>query len=422
MPNSKGPNMVISIGSRKCMAGARVIGRHGLRSGFRTGLGGDGGHFGQLIAALIWVMFILPVQADPVLRPRPKFSVENHRGAVACVLFAPDGKVLASWEVIETKFWDVSSARELATVDAGYPLAFSPTGRSVAMTKKRDEKRELILVFDMPPKKAKASLKGHEGAITMLAFSPDGRMIASGSRDRTIRLWSLTTGEQRACLKHTGVIRDLVFSADGKLLASGEGASTTEEELDRKDYPIRLWNIATGKQKAIIRGHTGPVEKTFFSPDSKTLFTASSDKTVRAWDTATGRERWAAKVVALQSPIVAASSDGKVLAAARKDGSILLLATSTGKQLVELKGHKDLVTCLTFSSDGRILASASEDGTAILWETKTGKLKAVLQGHKDVAWIAISPDNKLIATCGFYDGALKLWDLTFGMWDEHQKR
>jgi WD40 repeat protein len=119
--------------------------------------------------------------------------------------------------------------------------------------------------------KERATLKGHTEPVRSVAFSPDGKTVASGSEDRTIKLWEVATGKERATLKgHIEEVSSVAFSPDGKTLASGG-----------KD--IELWDVATGKERATLKGHKGDVISVAYSPDGKTLASCSVDKTIKLW-------------------------------------------------------------------------------------------------------------------------------------------
>ena len=120
---------------------------------------------------------------------------------------------------------------------------------------------------------------GHTGDISSIAYSPDGKLVASGSFDNTIKLWDVETGKElRTFYGHTGKVMSVAFSPDGKLLASGGS-----------DFVIRLWDVSTGKQAKVLEYHSNSVNAVRFSPDGKTIVSGSDDQTVKIWDVATGR-------------------------------------------------------------------------------------------------------------------------------------
>ncbi len=198
----------------------------------------------------------------------------------------------------------------------------------------------------------------------MLPFPPDGNTIASGSRDKTVRLWDVTSGKIKAILiGHTHDVSSVAFSPDGSTLASGGSWDET----------VRLWDVASGQLKAILTGHSSAVRSVAFSPDGNTIASGSRDKTVQLWDVASEERK------------------------------------------TTLTGHSDSVDSVVFSPDGNTLASGSEDKTVRLWDVASGQLKTVLTGHtEEVRSVAFSPDGNTIASCldGLADNTIILWDLT----------
>jgi parallel beta-helix repeat protein len=244
------------------------------------------------------------------------------------------------------------------------------------------------------------TLSGHTSYVLSVAFSPDGKVLASGCYDNTIKLWDVATGTLlRTLAGHISWVLSVAFSPDGKILASGSYQE------------IKLWDVATGTLLRTLQGHTGDVESVAFSPDGKILASGSWDKTIKLWDVAKGTEIRTLTGHTSSVYSVAFSPDGKILASGSLDNTIKLWDVATGTLLRTFKGHTYYVYSVAFSPDGKILASGSWDNTIKLWDVATGRELRTLAGHTDrVRSVAFSPDGKVLAS-GAGGGEILIWDV-----------
>jgi WD40 repeat protein len=299
-------------------------------------------------------------------------------------------------------------------------VAFSPDGKRLATA----EYNEIVKLWDAATGKEllllnlKAPPGGHN-AVNCVAFSPDGLQVVTGSEDGTVRFWDATTGKAGRILRgHGGAIMSLAFRRDGQRLAS---AST--------DKSVKVWDTNTGQEVCTFRGHKSMVTGVTFSPDGKSLASVNhydpsvrltyEDLAVRLWDATTGQElrKFGPDVLNRQFPpvtTVAFRPDGKHLAAACTDYRVLVWDVQTGRLVHTLSGHTNSVVGVAYSPDGNRLATASQDRRVKVWSAWTYQEAFTLHGH--AAWltsVAFSADSRRLAAAS-RDGTVKVWDATAG--------
>jgi WD40 repeat protein len=275
-------------------------------------------------------------------------------------------------------------------------VAFSPDGMLLASA----SKDQTVMLWDVHSRKSLATLEGHKGPVTAVAFSPDGKLLASASFDTTVVLWDVDSRQPVATLEgHTGAVSGVAFSPDGKRLASASF-----------DRTVILWDVESRKPVATLEGNKGPVLGVAFSPDGKRLASAN-EELVMLWDV--DSHKLLAGLVGHEGPVtsVAFSPDGKRLASASFDQTVMLWDVDSRKRLATLEGHRDAVMSVSFSSDGKRLASAGEDQDVMLWDVDSHQRLATLEGHiYGVVGVTFSPDGTHLASAS-EDNDVILWDL-----------
>ena len=327
-------------------------------------------------------------------------------------------------------------------------MAFSPDGSQLAVACSIG-----IWLYNINTGTEDAFLKGHSELVTSVAYSPDGKTLASGSSDWTIRLWDVGNRKHIKTLgAHKGPVNTVTYSLDGKTLASGGNDG------------IRLWNVEGWEHRHIFRGRLASVTSLVYSPDGKTLTSGCRDGRIHLWDalsgghnkTIIGHKRivnpetysryisslkyspdgttlasWSNGELLLYDPIskksmqpvngyrfpvysLAFSLNGNTIAIGGQDGAINLWDTANLTHKRSLPGHTDKVTSVVYSPKGNIYASASLDGTIRLWGAVSKLPKRLFAGHtRYVACVVYSPDGRTLASAGM-NGDVHLWDVETG--------
>ncbi len=350
-------------------------------------------------------------------------AFDGHVSGVNSLAFSPDGETLASsggwfaiwdnWNDSTIRLWNVRTGQNLKTIKNHtgevISLAFSPDGRTLASGSMDATVR---LWYLRNGQYLRRSLEGHTGFVSSVMFSPDGGTLASsgGSKDSTIRRWGARNGRHQQTLKvDVDLFCYVAFSPDGRTLASSGGVFLSNRGWS--DSTIRLWDAGNGRHQHTLEGHTDEVSFVGFSPDGSTLASGSRDNTIRLWNANTGEHLQTLN--GHKSPVytVGFSPDGNTLASGSWDRTVRLWNASTGQFRQTLEGHMGAVYTVAFSHDGGTLASGSGDYTIRLWNANTGEHQRTLEGHMGaVNAVAFSPDRRTFAS-GSYDGTVLLWDL-----------
>jgi WD40 repeat protein len=325
--------------------------------------------------------------------------LEGHKTGLWGVEFSPDGSLIATCSIDGTlKIWDAHSRQLIRSIDADQ----LPINQRVL---------ESVGIPRLP--------------IMCLAFSPDGKLIATGSfypqpkfnprnlldikvdRDSPglVRIWNVASGENISSFQdQKGVVLSLTFSPDGWQIASSSISP---------DNSFVVWDVKTNQVIKRVLGHKSQIHRLRYSPDSSVLASGDTDGIVKLWDGASFKEVLSIPAHSA-APVtgISFSPSGSCFATAGEDGVIRVWETASGKIRLELEGHAGAAFDVRYSPNGQRLASAGFDKTVRLWDAATGNPKITLRGHHELVWnIAFSPDGQKLVSASF-DNTARIWDAT----------
>lgn len=298
---------------------------------------------------------------------------------------------------------------------------------------------------------ALVTYKGHSGPVIGVAWSPDGKWLASSGNDGTVQVWNAQNGDLRWKTSVARFAFAVVWSPDGTKIAAGgsagslavlnaatgasmaiylgqggdiEGIAWSPDSKyfvsGSQDNTANVWDVQAGKALVTYKGHSGAVERVAWSPDGKSIASASYDGTVQTWEAATGKQitiykghggvpvwevAWSPDGTRIVSGTGSAGAFGPVTA----NNSAKVWEAATGKTLLTYSGHSGQVYALAWSPDGKGIVSGGDDNSARVWSAATGQTELVYSGHSGIVFkVAWSPDGKYIASASV-DGTVQVW-------------
>ena len=315
------------------------------------------------------------------------FKQDEHHGHTWAVAASPTENIFAYISGPMIYLCRTNDGQQIRTIQGTaiptYAVAFSPDGRFLASGGNDFG----IYVWEVSSGQLVHTQHGHTQSIQSLAFSPNGQWLVSGSRDQTIRFWALETGQVGLVLaEHTDAVNSVAFSPDGQWLVSGS-----------TDRTVRIWHVESGRAVQVLYGHTALIRAIAFSPNGETIASTSNDQTVRLWSRTRGQPDYILKGHSPGYYRVAFSSDGQ-LASSSGDFGVRLWDTKRGRTRHLLDNHGSQIPALTFSPDGQTLISGSWDCTICLWNVQTGELRRSIKNITNFVWsLGLSVDGEMLA-------------------------
>jgi RNA polymerase sigma factor (sigma-70 family) len=321
--------------------------------------------------------------------------------------FAPDSKTFAAASERNVRVWEASTGRCLLTLEGSGGVAFAPDGKKLAA----GGLDGTIRLWNLATGEIVREFRGHEQKVYGLALSPDGQTLASGSMDGTLRLWQVGTGKECGRLELPAAERRRSFTWPIAVLPDNRTIAT--RSLDNR---LRLWDAVTGQDLHRLDWLPRATSAVALAPDGTVVAAAGGDPpTIRLWQLASGQEQWQRPSPAGRVDDLAFSEDGRLLASGHEDGMVRLWEVATGVETGQFPTNQAGFDGLSFSSDGRSLASL-RDSTTRLWDVTTGAERLPFVGHKDgVLAVAFLSGHERLVSVGMR-GTVCQWDpITSGL-------
>ncbi|KAI1032369.1 hypothetical protein LB504_013206, partial [Fusarium proliferatum] len=331
--------------------------------------------------------------------------------AYSCLVFAPSKSVVRKTFEKAIPRWISLLPKVQESWDACLGILEGHSQDAISVAFSHDSKKvasgswdKTIRIWDAETGECERVLKGHSDPVNSVVFSHDSKKVASGSWDKTIRIWDAETGECERELKgHSYSVSSAIFSHDSKMVASVS-----------HDETIRIWDAETGECERVLKGHSDYISSVVFSHDSKVVASASKDKTIQIWDAETGKCEQVLEGHSDRIRSVVFSPDSKVVASASKDKTIRIWNVEIGKCNEVPKSHSDRIRLLVFSHDSAKLASASDDKTVRIWNVETGECEQVIEHHSGLVYSMVFSRNSIMLALTSDDEKARVWHLKTG--------